>query len=566
MEGIRTRGQAGPLIVLVVLASLQIAWGAGHLLGQSWFPQGDEAIVALHTHDVFSAHPPLLGMRSTSSLSNPGVWAHHPGPIQFYLLAVPYAASGFSPWGLIVGSALIAIGLVAVAVVAGFRAGGWPGAYCAAGVAMVLEYLFGATLVRPLNAWPPVLGLLAVMMLAWRLQRGDIRALPLYVVCASFTAQCHLGFLPVVLALSAFLAGITLIRAWLERGWSHPRVRRQPWLIAAGLLLLVWIPPMIDVLVTHPNNVHETARLVTSSAADPIGWAGGAKHVLLMLVPVSIFPTSMSQAAMLAHGDSVFAAPAANAGAHLVGVLVLLAVLPPIWRARRTLLRRRSRNDPVLPDLAVVAAVTCVALVWATATLTRGRIIYSDLMIAAPLCLTAAAIWQLTRAVGRLLPVPPWRRPLAATVVAAVAVAAGVVILPDSQLLRMVGGRESDWRAARSIAIPVSRALAQEAPGAPARIDCQGLVCAASTAPAISTQLAADGHRVFFDKAWPRQENDDFRRLRHAPQDAVTVVIRERREGDSEAGRTAATAWSRTWHIDYWGQAVIVDVSVVRGR
>lgn len=560
------------LTVLIVLACLQIAWGVGRLLGGDWFPQGDEAIVALHTHDVFSAHPPVLGMRSTSDLSNPGVWAHHPGPMQFYLLAVPYAATGFAPWGLVVGSALIAIALVAIAVVAGFGAGGWPGAGCAAGVAAILEYFYGANLARPLNAWPPVLGLLAVLMLAWRLQRGDRRALPLYVVCASFTAQCHIGFVPVVLVLSVFLAVVALIRWWPARGWSGPRHHPRPWLVAGGLLVLCWVPPIIDVFVTAPNNVGELARLVAGSAAEsPLGWGGGAKHVFLMLVPVSVFPTNLSQATLLAKGDSIFTAPAANVAVFVACALVAIAVLPALWSARRTLLRPRRRSDPALPDLVVITLVSCVALVWATATLTRSRIMYSDLLIAAPLCLTAAAVWQVARFVGERVPAIRRRvsHAVPALVVSAVCVLAAVAILPDSQLLHLLGGRRSDWRTARSVSTPVAEAIAQRAPHAPVRVECHGLACMASIAPAISTQLAADGHQVYFDKAWPKPEDDDFRRLRHAPRDAVTVVIREKAEDTawpSGAGPAAGVLWSKEWRFSYYGHREDMAVSILPPR
>lgn len=560
------------LTALIVIAVLQIAWGAGHLLSSGWFPQGDEAIGALHTHDVFSAHPPLLGMRSTSDLSNPGVWAHHPGSMQFYLLAIPYAASGFGPWGLIVGSALIAGALVAIAIVAGFRAGGWAGAGCAAGVALVLEFIFRDSLARPLNAWPPILGLLAVLMLAWRLQRGDRRALPLYVVCASFTAQSHIGFVPVVLVLSAFLGFVALIRWWPERGWSGRRQGRRLWLVAGGLLVLCWLPPIVDVLVTDPNNVEEMARLVTGSTADgALGLAGAAKHVLLMLVPLAVFPANLSQATLLGHGDSVLTAPAANAALLVVCSLVVLAILPALWTARRTLLRPRRRSDPALPDLAVVALVSCLAVVWATATLTRTRIIYSDLLITAPLCLTAAAVWQASCLVrDRLLPIRrgvPQAVP--ALAVTAGCVLAAVAILPDSQLLHLLGGGQSDWSTARSVSIPVSEAIAQRAPDAAVRVECGGLACQASVGPAIRTQLAADGHQVYFDKQWPKPEDDDFRRLRHAPQDALTVIVREKDPGtawpdDAQPGPGAL--WSKEWTFSYYGHREDMAVSIVPGR
>lgn len=558
------------LTALIVLAVLQLAWGAGHLLVSDWFPQGDEAIVALHTHDVFSAHPPLLGMRSTSDQSNPGVWAHHPGPLQFYLLAVPYAVSGFAPWGLVIGSALIATGFVIISITSGWRAGGWPGASCAAGVAMMIEYFFGASLMRPLNLWPPILGLLATMMLAWRLQRGDRRALPLYVVCASVTAQAHIGFLPVVLALTAFLAIVGLARWWPERGWSDSKRRRRRWLpLAVGLAILCWLPPLVDVFVTDPNNVGELARLVGGSTADaPIGWGGGAKHVLLMLVPLSVFPKNGTQAELVARGEAIFAAPAANGMAFVVSALVVLAILPALASARHTLFRTRRRSDPALPDLVVIGLVSCVALVWASATLTTARLLYSDILIAAPLCLTAAAIWQVARVADARIPAIRQRVPqsLAAMAVAVLCVLTCAAILPDAQVLHLLGGHRTDWRTARLIATPVARTIDERASGAPVRLDCQGFVCTASVGPAISTQLAANGHDVYFDKAWPEPEDDDFRRLRHAPRDAITVVVQEKAPGTKwpgDARSVSGALWTKEWTIDYYGQQEVMRVAIV---
>ena len=84
------------------------------LLAGGWGPHGDTAVEAVRAHDVLGAHTPLLGMPSTSGATVVGVHAHHPGPLQFQLLAPLYALSGFAPWALVVGSLLILAALVAV--------------------------------------------------------------------------------------------------------------------------------------------------------------------------------------------------------------------------------------------------------------------------------------------------------------------------------------------------------------------------------------------------------------------------------------------------------------------
>src|SRR5579871_2145505 len=53
-------------LVLIALgfALLPIVTTTIGALADHWVPVGDDAIVALHTRDVFSSHPPLLGMSS----------------------------------------------------------------------------------------------------------------------------------------------------------------------------------------------------------------------------------------------------------------------------------------------------------------------------------------------------------------------------------------------------------------------------------------------------------------------------------------------------------------------
>ena len=62
-----------------------------------WVPSGDEANIATRSLDVFSRHPPLTGLPTTSYLTGSGIFTDHPGPIEFYLLAVPLRGSPLVP-------------------------------------------------------------------------------------------------------------------------------------------------------------------------------------------------------------------------------------------------------------------------------------------------------------------------------------------------------------------------------------------------------------------------------------------------------------------------------------
>ena len=123
-------------------------------------PWGDTALLELSVRDVGS-HVPLLGPYSRYH------W-HHPGPLLFDWLAVPYRLLGSNARALNQGSLLtaaIAIGVVAWVV---HRRGGTPLVAWSMVVAGLLIWAVGPDVVRsPWNPWITVLPLLAVVALAW---------------------------------------------------------------------------------------------------------------------------------------------------------------------------------------------------------------------------------------------------------------------------------------------------------------------------------------------------------------------------------------------------------------
>lgn len=369
----------------VPLLVWMLAW---HLGG--WIPQGDQAIGAMKMRDVFSAHPPLLGMRSTSSASVPDAHAHHPGPLQFYLQAVPYALTGFRPFGLLLGGAVLGFCFIAVAVKEGWRVARRRGIAVAVCSVLGVEFGMGATVVLPWNVYPPMLALVAMLMCAWRLMRGGSRALPWFVATGSFVLQANLFYVPTVAPMVAVLAVVGLVRwhAWRGALWPMPgeaspykgvALWRRPGVLAIVAGLVCWAPSIAELFVLHPNNAQEMGKLVagTFSAHLALGVVGVVLAVAVLvgvawwtarferpsILVSALVPgvaTLLGLGAALAAGGTQrmqYALMALGLPFFLVGVIVVMRVPRPITGGRQSI----SRAAPILVALVLALAAVAIA-------------------------------------------------------------------------------------------------------------------------------------------------------------------------------------------------------------
>src|SRR6476659_8557937 len=93
-------------IALLVLVLVPFAVALVRAFHDGWIPSGDEANIATRALDVFSRHPPLTGLPSTSDAYGDQIATNHPGPIEFYLLAVPLRVFGLSVGPLLTAAAI----------------------------------------------------------------------------------------------------------------------------------------------------------------------------------------------------------------------------------------------------------------------------------------------------------------------------------------------------------------------------------------------------------------------------------------------------------------------------
>jgi hypothetical protein len=226
-------GLFGLLVAALVVAPVLVSGVAG--LRRDWLPAGDWAVLELRTRDVGTSATPLIGPYSRFG------W-NHPGPLLFWLLAVPYRLSGSASGSLLFAAAVInALAVVGMAAVAWRRGGFVLLGGTAAALALVMTHLGPSFLRDPWNPSVTVLPFGLLVMLCWSALEGDGAAVVASVVVGSFLVQSHVGFALLVGVLWA-VAGLGFVL-----GSRNRRRRRARVLVVAGVLLaLIWAPVLVD--------------------------------------------------------------------------------------------------------------------------------------------------------------------------------------------------------------------------------------------------------------------------------------------------------------------------------
>ena len=249
---------------LVLVAATPVLASAVDV-GRGWVPVSDSAIVATRARDVFTSETPLLGQPSTAGI-DVGEDVHHPGPLEFWLIAVAQRLHDGRAASLL---AVVAVNLAAVAtaVLVAARVGGLPSAAWAATVVTALGWsLRGEVLVDPLNPDAALLPFVAFLVAGIAVTGRRWWALVPAVAFGSYAAQAHLTTAAMV-ALAAMGTAIGLLATRSRR--SDAADWRRPAVVAAVLLVVCWSAPLLDVATRSGGNV--AALAATSGARAAAG-------------------------------------------------------------------------------------------------------------------------------------------------------------------------------------------------------------------------------------------------------------------------------------------------------
>ena len=262
------------VFALLVVVVVVFSWKAATL---DWKAAGDLSVIRLRALDVGTSNTPLVGPYSRFQ------W-NHPGPMLSF---------AFAPWARLFGSSGVGIllGAFVVNLAAMFGA-----AWVARRSSNVLFFLTSIVLAafvllaqsgELFNPWNPfvvVLPSFAALIAAWGTFRGDRVAAVVLVIAASFAIQGHIGTAPLsVLAL--LVGGGGLLYAIARSADEERRGFVTTSLIAAGVMFVCWIPPLLDQLFGTGN----LARLVRFqfTATEP---SAGMRFALDQLTRLLTFP------------------------------------------------------------------------------------------------------------------------------------------------------------------------------------------------------------------------------------------------------------------------------------
>jgi hypothetical protein len=249
-----------PPVAAGLAASIPIIVSTVHAVRAGWEPDGDDGIILTRALDVFSGHTPLIGQYSEAG-NVTGQIVHSPGPMLYWLLAVPVRLGGPASAAIAMGvvNSLCVIGCV---VLARRRGGLVLMLAVAVGIALMCQSLYAEIFHDVWNPSAAMFPFLLLIFLCWSLAAGEYRLLPAVVVVASFVVQTHLTYLAPTIAIlaiaSAGLIATRVLERWCTRRQGVPPPRRVVWrwvALAAVALGLCWSAPIVDEIEHSPGNL-----------------------------------------------------------------------------------------------------------------------------------------------------------------------------------------------------------------------------------------------------------------------------------------------------------------------
>ncbi len=309
-------------IGLTLLALLPVLATVFTRSGSSYVPVGDMGMIDLRVRDVWSADLPLVGPFSRYG------W-NHPGPLLFWILAIPSRVFGQAAWATLVGGAVLqGVAITWLALLA-WRRGGLP-LVSVALVGVTLVYVSTGSWIM-LEPWNPYIALpffTLFVFQSWLLATGEVRVLPGAVLIATFLVQTHVGYAPLVAVAAAIVLAFAVLDVRAHRlgsGWSS--WRRPAW-ISLAIVFVLWLPVVIEQITNSYGNLARLRDYFTGGNTEPVvGFTGGLR---LMAAAFRVPPSWLGGT----NGDNPFTG-AASEGSPFLLLLPLALLSVGLYVTRR---------------------------------------------------------------------------------------------------------------------------------------------------------------------------------------------------------------------------------------
>jgi hypothetical protein len=226
-------------------------------VGGDYYPVSDHALTELQVRSV-GRDEVLVGLYSR------GNW-NHPGPAAFYLMAPFYWVTGGLSASMNIAALAINGAAVAGMALVARRRGGLPLMLITLiGCGLLMRMLGADFLQDPWNCFVTTLPFGLLIYLSWAMWGRAVWALPVAAAVASAMAQAHVGFAvlgPPLLVWGA--VGLVVSTALLpdpdDRTRALARLLKGG-AVTAGVLLVLWLPPVIEGILHSPSNFGNLVR------------------------------------------------------------------------------------------------------------------------------------------------------------------------------------------------------------------------------------------------------------------------------------------------------------------
>lgn len=345
------------LVIASIATIIPYYWAVVRDVRNGFYPTMDVAATVVRARDVFSSHPPLIGMWSSGS-SWAGGEIHFPGALQLYLLAGPTKLFGNS-WGPLLTMATLNVFWVMLAVWLVRRRFGTNAALIALLFVTMFMWSIGSeNLIDPRPMEMVTIPFLCFLFIVWVVASGEIDALPALAAVANFLFLDHLVLslqIPVI-GMCAALGVILYIRRTRsssvdDRGPRNRRLRRR--LVQTLVITFVmWLPSLIAEIRSWPGNLSTLVR-ATGEHRDAVdSWIVGYNVPVRLMTERPFWFRGRLHDPDFAHGLDTLTK------SDVIGGIVLLALVGVL-----TITAYRRRDVPTLALFTVVGVGFVVSVV-----------------------------------------------------------------------------------------------------------------------------------------------------------------------------------------------------------